>query len=54
MEDIGREGLVVLNLVQTRMFDFYPWMEKGFNIILEAKFRNKKIRERYVFFFLKF
>lgn len=43
-----------MNLVQTRMFDFYPWMEKGFNIILEAKFRNKKIRDRVKDGFSKF
>lgn len=46
VEDVGREGLIVLNLIQTKVYDFYPWMEKAFNIILEAKFRNKKIREK--------
>jgi hypothetical protein len=46
MDDIAKEGLIVLNLLQTKVNDYYPWMEKAFNIVLEAKFRNKKIREK--------
>jgi len=46
MDDIGKEGLIVLNLIQTKIHDYYPWMEKAFNIVLEAKFRNKKIRDK--------
>jgi hypothetical protein len=46
MDDIAKEGLIVLNLLQTKIHDYYPWMEKAFNIVLEAKFRNKKIREK--------
>ena len=46
LNDVAREGLLIVHLLRTKNYDYYSWMEEAFNIVLEAKFRNKKIREK--------
>lgn len=53
LDEVGKEGLFVLHLLMTKQYDYYDWMGRAFNIILEAKFRNKRIRQKYCFLLIK-
>lgn len=46
LNDVAKEGLLIVHLLRTKNYDYYSWMEEAFNIVLEAKFRCKKIREK--------
>jgi hypothetical protein len=45
-DEVGRVGLMVMVLLLSRRYDFYGWMEKAANIVLQAKFRNRGIRNK--------